>query len=125
MRARKVTMVAGLLLVLAVGSMVTVWVLAPKPERFTSESGYVTTLEEYHFTTNRVEYRYPKRRFFEPWLPKAILKRYEQAATKRYWVRPRETGGLNVRGRHIFFRSVQERFERRGFVSHEAKYCFR
>lgn len=93
MRRRKgIIFTALVVMVLAAGLMVAAWILAPRPERFISATGYVTTLEEYHFTTNRVEYRYPKPRFFEQWLPKGILKRYEQAATKRFFVKPGAVG---------------------------------
>ncbi|MGZ8939686.1 MAG: hypothetical protein ACXW32_10790 [Limisphaerales bacterium] len=89
MRSRKGTIFAGVGMVLAIGLMGAVWIVAPEAFRFTSATGYVTKLEGYHFTTNRVEYRFPKRRFFEQWLPKGILRNYEHAATKRVFVKPK------------------------------------
>jgi hypothetical protein len=80
--------VAIAVVVLVVVAAIVVWRAVPRPVAVVSANGYVVTLLEYRFTTNRVEYRYPKAFLFEKFLPSEIRKKFERATAKRAFVRP-------------------------------------
>ena len=84
--------VALAVVMLALVAAVVVWRAVPRPVAVMSGKGYEVTLLEYQFTSNRVEYRYPKEFLFEKYLPKALRQKLQGAAVKRVFVRPDDPG---------------------------------
>ena len=73
-------------LVIAVLLATGIWVRAPRPVQYVSPTGYVTTLEGYHFTTNKVRYEFPKGFSFRKLLPYRLKRdfvRYGSAEPER------------------------------------------
>jgi hypothetical protein len=84
--------VALAVVALVVVAAIVVWRAVPRPVAVVAANGYVVTLLEYQFTSNRVEYRYPKEFLFEKFLPTEIRKKFERATAKRVFVRPENPG---------------------------------
>src|SRR5262245_56646118 len=90
MRWWKGLLLTVVLLLVMIG--LVAWWAAPRPIAVVSPKGFEVTLLEYHFTSNRFEYRYPKRFLFERLLPKPVRQKLDRTLAKSAFVRPANPG---------------------------------
>ena len=89
MRWWKGVVIAGV--VILVGFLAVVWWVMPRPVQMVGPNGSLMTLEEYYFSTNTVQYHFPKSLFDEKifqLVPKVIRGRFERPVTKRIYSKP-------------------------------------